>query len=392
MNRPPLRVADVFRAHWREYRAVHPVAGHPARVVQHLLDCRTAALGGHLYRCDACGRDVPLYNSCQDRHCPTCQTLRKQEWLEARRAEILPVPYFHTVFTLPHTINPLIGANRNLLLGELFGAVNWVLQHFAADPQWKLQGQLGFVAVLHTWTQRLLSHYHLHCLVPGGAWNATLGRWTSAHRAFLFGKTALAKSFQARFIRRLESLRRRGKLQYAGAAAELAAPAAWKDFIDELWRVKWVVYPKATGKNPEQALDYLARYTHKVAIGDHRILKLDDGQVTFSWRDRADGNQLKTCTLPALQFIGRFLLHILPRGFAKVRAYGWLAARHKKASLAAIRAALGAAAPAAPPANETPAERILRLTGVDRCLCPSCGKRTLIYAGRIGSDTARGPP
>ncbi|MFO7642486.1 MAG: transposase [Candidatus Competibacteraceae bacterium] len=283
MNRPPLRVADVFRAHWQEYRAVHPVAAHPARVVRHLLECRTAVLGGHLYRCDDCGREVPLYNSCRDRHCPTCQTLRKQQWLETRRAEILPVPYFHAVFTLPHMLNPLIDTNRARLLGELFAVVNWVLQHFAADPQWKLQGQLGFIAVLHTWTQKLLLHYHLHCLVPGGAWNGAAGRWTSAHGTFLFGKDALAKAFKARFIRRLQSLRRRGKLHGVGAATTLAAPAAWNAFIHELWAAKWVVYPKATGKRPEQALDYLARYTHKVALGDHRILKLHEGQVTFSW-------------------------------------------------------------------------------------------------------------
>jgi hypothetical protein len=317
--------------------------------------------------------------------------LRKQQWLEARRAEILPVPYFHVVFTLPHTINPLIGANRRVLLGELFAAVNWVLQRFAADPQWKLQGQLGFIAVLHTWTQKLLLHYHLHCLVPGGAWNATAGRWTSAHGTFLFGKDALAKAFQARFIRRLQSLRRGGKLQYAGAAAELAAPAAWNAFIHQLWESKWVVYPKATGKRPEQALDYLARYTHKVAIGDHRLLNFHDGQVTFSWRDRADGKRLKVCTLPAAQFIGRFLLHILPRGFTKVRAYGWLAARHKKQTLAAVRDALGVAPPP-PPAHESAEQRILRLTGVDVRGCPVCGKPALFHVRRLNPSAARAPP
>jgi hypothetical protein len=382
-----LRVADVFRSCWEKFGAAHPVAAHPGRVVRHLLDCRTAALGGHLYRCETCGGEVPMYNSCQDRHCPTCQTLRKQEWLEARRAEILPVPYFHTVFTLPHTINPLIGANRELLLDELFGAVNWVLQRFAADPQWKLEGQLGYVAVLHTWTQKLLLHYHLHCLVPGGAWNAPLNRWRSAHRRFLFGKDALAKAFQARFIRRLQTLRRRRKLAFTGDAATLASPAAWDAFIQGLWKTTWIVYPKATGKNPEQALDYLARYTHKVAIGDWRIQALAHGEVTFSWRDRADANRLKPCTLPVERFVARFLLHILPEGFAKVRHFGWLASRRKKHALPAIRAALGAAAPPPPPA-ETTAERILRLTGVDVRRCPHCGKAALAYVGRLNPDPA----
>jgi len=367
------------------------VAAHPARVVRHLLECRTAALGGHLYRCDDCGRDVPLYNSCRDRHCPTCQTLRKQLWLEARRAEILPVPYFHCVFTVPHAVNPLIGANRRRLLAELFAAVNWVLQRFAHDPQWNLQGQLGFVAVLHTWTQRLMLHYHLHCLVPGGAWNAAAGSWRSAHRDYLFGKQALGKAFQARFIRRLQALRRTGKLDCTGEAAGLASPVAWNAFIHQLWSAKWIVYPKATGRSPEQALDYLARYTHRVAIGDHRILALQDGQVTFSWRDRSADNRLKTLPLSAPQFIGRFLLHILPHGFVKIRFYGWLAARHKATALPAIRAALGAPPPAEPRQDETPAERIQRLTGVDVTRCPHCLRGHLHYVAPL--PRARdGPP
>ncbi len=383
-ERPHLRVADVFRSGWKAYAAAHRVATRLAQVVRHILTCRTAALGGHLHRCDDCGAEVPLYNSCRDRHCPTCQPLRKQRWLEQRRAEVLPVPYFHVVFTLPHALNPLIAANRSLLLGELFGSVNWVLQHFAADPQWKLRGVLGFIAVLHTWTQRLTAHYHLHCLVAGGAWNQAEGVWRSAHPRYLFRKDALATSFQARFIRRLESLRRRGKLRFDGEdVATLADTATWDALIRRLRQTNWIVYPKATAKNPEQALDYLARYTHRVAISDHRILAVQDGQVTFSWRDRADGNREKTMTIPCVDFIGRFLLHVLPRGFQKVRAYGWLSPRRKKASLAAIRASLGASLPPAALAQETPVERILRLTGIDVTRCPVCGKGHLTRIGEL---------
>ena len=353
------------------------------QVARHILECRTAALGGRLHRCDACGAEVPLYNSCRDRHCPTCQTVRKQRWLEQRRAEVLPVPYFHVVFTLPHVLNPLIAANRTLLPGELFGTVNWVLQRFATDPQWKLRGQLGFVAVLHTWTQRLMPHYHVHCLVAGGAWNATEGTWRNAHARYLFGKDALAACFRGRFIRRLESLRRRGKLKFAGQAAALAEPAAWAALLTRLHDAKWIVYPKATAKNPEQALDYLARYTHRVAVSDHRILNVADGSVTFAWRDRADGNKEKTLTIPCADFIGRFLLHVLPAGFQKVRAYGWLAPRHKAAALAAIRATLGVDAPAPPPEGETAPERILRLTGLDVSLCPVCKVGRLFCVGQL---------
>jgi hypothetical protein len=233
--------------------------------------------------------------------------------------------------------------------------------------------------------------------VPGGAWraaaqppgvsgNAAHGRWRSAHRRFLFGKDALAKAFQARFIRRLQTLRRRRKLAFTGDAATLASPAAWDAFIQGLWKTTWIVYPKATGKNPEQALDYLARYTHKVAIGDWRIQALAHGEVTFSWRDRADANRLKPCTLPVERFVARFLLHILPEGFAKVRHFGWLASRRKKNALPANRAALGAAAPSPAPA-ETAAERIFRLTGVVVMRCPHCG----VYWSRergIGGGTA----
>lgn len=258
-ERPHLRVADVFRSGWKTYSGAHRVPHRLAQVARHIQECRTAALGGRLHRCDACGAEVPLYNSCRDRHCPTCQTLRKQRWLEQRRAEVLPVPYFHVVFTLPHALNPLIAANRTRLLGELFGTVNWVLQHFATDPQWKLRGQLGFIAVLHTWTQRLTAHYHLHCLVAGGAWNADEKVWRSAHQRYIFGKDALASAFRARFIRRLESLRRRGKLAFDDN------PAAWDALVRRLWDTPWIVYPKATAKDPEQALDYLGRYTHRVA-------------------------------------------------------------------------------------------------------------------------------
>jgi hypothetical protein len=292
------------------------------------------------------------------------------------------VPYFHVVFTLPHALNPLIAANRTRLLGELFGGVNWVLQRFGADPQWKLRGQIGFLAVLHTWTQRLTAHYHLHCLVAGGAWNKQENRWRSAHNRYLFGKDALATCFQARFIGRLESLRKRGKLRYDGEAAALVADVAWDALIRRLWQSKWIVYPKATARNPEQALDYLGRYTHRVAISDHRILNVQDGQVTFAWRDRADDNRPKTLTIPVVDFIGRFLLHVLPRGFQKVRAYGWLSPRHKTPVLVTIRQQLNVVPPAAP-AIETPCERILRLTGVDVTKCPHCKQGHLDYIGQL---------
>jgi hypothetical protein len=383
VSRPHLRVADVLKQHWPEYRRGHPVESHAGKVMGHLRDCRSAALGGHLHRCDNCGTEIPVYNSCRDRHCPTCQTVRKQQWVEHRQAELLPVPYFHAVFTLPHLLNALIRSNPKLLLGELFLVVAWVLQRFAEDPKWKLRGQLGFIAVLHTWTQKLMAHYHLHCLIPGGAWDATSGTWRSANRNYLFGKDALAKAFQARFIKRLKALRHAGRLRYDGAAADLASDAAWYALIQDLWKTKWIVYPKATANNPERTIDYLGRYTHRVAVSDHRLRSLEGDAITFDWRDRADGNTVKQMALPVEDFIARFMLHILPHGFAKVRAYGWLAGRNKTRTLAAIRQVLKVKPPEPPPVDESTIDRIKRLTGVDVTLCSACKTGRLIYAGRL---------
>lgn len=388
MSRPHLRVADVLKQHWPEYCRRHPVESHARKVMGHLRDCRSAALGGHLHRCNHCGGEIPVYNSCRDRHCPTCQTVRKQQWVELRQAELLPVPYFHVVFTLPHRLNALIRANPVRLMRELFAAVAWVLQHFAADPQWKLRGQLGFIAVLHTWTQKLLPHYHLHCLVPGGAWNAVTGTWRCANRHYLFGKDALAKAFQARFINRLQALRRANRLLYDGHAGPLESDAAWTVLIHDLWKTPWIVYPKATARKPEHTLDYLGRYTHRVAIGNHRLRSLDGKTITFDWRDRADANTLKQMTLPVQDFIARFMLHILPHGFAKVRAYGWLAGRKKTATLAAIRTALKIKPPSSPPDAESTAERIARLTGLDITLCPLCKTGRLMNVRRLHPSRA----
>jgi len=394
-----LRVADVIRSCWESYNRAYRLPPHVAKAVRHILRCRTAALGGHIHQCDRCGREVPLYNSCQTRHCPTCQTAAKEQWLDARLAEVLPVQYFHVVFTLPHLLNALVDANRALLLGELFRVVNWVLQHFARDPQWRLEGQLGFLAILHTWTQRLRRHFHLHCIVPGGVWRAAAkpsgedGReasqtWVPCRGQWLFRKDSLADAFRNRFLQRLRALRRRGKLAYGGRAAPLAADAAWELLLATLAGQTWVVFPKPAPKEPALALDYVARYTHKVAISDHRIKALQDGQVTYTWRDRAQDNVEKTETIPVELFTRRFLAHILPDGFHKIRYFGWMAAAHRKAILAAIRKALHVetptpAGPETEGVKESLAERVLRKTGVDITLCPHCGKGHLCKTDRL---------
>ena len=368
-----LRVADVIRDCWESYNRAYALPPHVVKAVRHILRCRTAALGGHIHQCDCCGSEVPVYNSCQTRHCPTCQTSAKEKWLDARLAEVLPVQYFHVVFTLPHSLNALIDANRPALLGELFSVVNWVLQHFAQDPQWRLQGQLGFLAILHTWTQKLGTHFHVHGIVPGGVWRDASQEWVPCRGKWLFRKESLAAAFRNRFLQRLRSLRRRGKLAYGGCAAPLAVAAAWETLLTTLASETWIVYPKPAPDDPSLALDYVARYTHKVAIGDHRIKAIQDGRVTYSWRDSSDDNIEKAETIPVEVFTRRFSAHILPGGFHKIRYFGWMAAANRQAILAAIRQALHVEPPVPPP-KEAIAERVLRRTGVDITLCPHCGQ------------------
>jgi hypothetical protein len=385
-----IRVADVIRSCWQAYNCSQRLPPHVVKALGHILACRTAALGGHIHVCDRCGSQVPMYNSCQDRHCPTCQTSAKEKWLAKRRQELLPVQYFHSVFTLPHDLNGLIDANRRVLLGELFSTVNWLLQRFAHDPQWRLEGELGFIAVLHTWTQKLQEHFHLHCIVPGGVWREHTGQWIHCRSRWLFRKESLADAFGNRYLKRLKALRRHGKLCFSARAAPLAAQAQWDTLMAKVQNQTWIVYPKPAPAGAEKALDYLGRYTHKVAITDHRIVAFKGGLVTYTWRDRDEHNKIKTDQLPAEEFTKRFCYHILPKGFQKVRYYGWLSAAKRQSALCAIRAALNVPPPEPEP-EQSLAERILQRTGVDITLCPHCGKGHLRNTG-ILIPPKRAPP
>lgn len=401
MSTATIRVADVIRSCWKEYNSTHRLPPHTGKAIRKILNCRTKALGGHIHRCDQCGNEVPMYNSCQDRHCPTCQTSAKEKWLNKRKKELLPVQYFHCVFTLPHILNDLIDANRKILLGELFTTVNWVLQKFAHDPQWRLEGDLGILAILHTWTQKLNRHFHLHCIVPGGVWREETKEWIPCRGKWLFKKDSLAVAFCNRYIKRLRSLRRRGKLEYTGKATGLIDDTAWETLLQKLAELKWIVYPKVATAGGEKALEYLSRYTHKAAISDHRIKKLKNGMVTYTWRDRSspkgyaqasrkDNNKEKTEPISVKEFTRRFCYHILPTGFKKIRFYGWLSAPRRKKCLTAIREALNI-----PPPEDEQAkpltEIILQRTGVDIARCKCCGKGHLINTGRL-IYPERGPP
>ena len=298
---------------------------------------------------------------------------------------------FFCIFTLPHILNDLIDANRKVLLGELFTTVNWVLQKFAHDPQWRLEGDLGILSILHTWTQKQRRHFHLHCIVPGGVWKKETEEWIPCRGKWLFRKSSLATAFCNQYIKRLRSLRRRGKLEYTGQTAALTNDADWEILLKKLSETKWIVYPKAVPGTAEKALEYLGRYTHKVAISDHRIKAFRKGMVTYTWRDRKDNNKEKRDTISAESFTKRFCYHILPTGFKKIRFYGWLSAPKRKECLPAIRKALNIPPPQDKPEEQTLAEKILKQTGIDITRCPCCGKGHLISTGRL-IYPERGPP
>jgi hypothetical protein len=347
-ERPRHEVADVFRRYGDAYRLSHRLPPSALRVMHAIDTCRTAPLGGHLERCTECGFERPAYNSCRNRHCPKCQSLPTARWLEARQAELLPVDYFHTVFTVPHDLTPLILANKARLYQILFDAVADTLLTFGADPRHRLGGQLGFLAILHTWDQQLRFHVHLHCVVPGGALDVDGDRWVSARPTFLFHVRALSRAFRRRFLTRLKTAWREQRLVLPASLTVRRSPTAFRAWLAALARKEWVVYAKPPFGGPATVLDYLARYTHRVALSNHRLTAVADGHVSFSYRDRQHGNVARTLALPAESFIDRFLLHVLPAHFLRIRHLGFLANRTKTRRLAQCRRLLYAAPAPAP--------------------------------------------
>jgi hypothetical protein len=332
-------------------------------------------LGGHTEICDVCGATRIAYNSCRNRHCPKCQTLPKERWLAARRADLLPVEYFHVVFTLPHALNPLAQGNPRICYALLFQAARETLATFGANPR-HLGGEIGGVAILHTWGQTLEQHLHLHCVVPGGALTRDGRRWLPAKPGFLFPVRALARVFRGKYLAGLQRAFACQQFRFAGGVAGLAEPTAFGQFLATLRVHDWVVYAKPPFGGPAQVLEYLGRYTHRVAISNDRLVSVADGRVRFRWKDYAHGNHLKTMTLPAAEFLRRFLLHVLPGGFVRIRHFGFLANRTHTVKLARSRALLSVPPPM-PVSPEPVAVLMRRLTGVDITQCPVC------HAGRL---------
>ena len=382
-------LAEVLRRHGPAYLAAHPLSYAKAKVWRAILACRTPALGGHVEVCDACGTTRHVYHSCRNRHCPLCQRRAKEAWLAARRREVLPVPYFHLVFTLPHDLNALIGQCPRTIYEMLFSAVSATLTEFAANPRW-LGGTAAFTLVLHTWKQDLGRHVHAHALMAGGALKSD-GQWVAAKRGFLFPIEALSRVFRGKFVAALKSARHGGKLQQAGLADH-----AWRDLLARLYRHDWVVYAKQPLGGPAQVLDYLARYTHRVAIANERILAIGADTVSVRVRDWTQGKRRRTLRLPAQTFIERFLLHVLPKGFKRIRHYGLIGPAHKAARLTAARAALAAPAPD-PVVVESVEAFLRRIDQYQRLRCPHCGRGQFVPTAPIAPVPLpllhlRGPP
>jgi Putative transposase/Transposase zinc-binding domain len=399
--KPPgqaLEVADIFRAAGEAYRATHALSGQQLRVMRAIEQCRTPALGGHLLQCDHCGAYEARYHSCRNRHCPKCQALAKARWVEARLADLLPIPYFHCVFTLPHLLNPVAQGNPHVLYPLLFQSAWDTLHTFGQDPRW-LGGDIGATMVLHTWGQNLDQHLHIHCLVTGGALAPEEDRWIpTRRRQFLFPVKALARVFRGKYLDGLHHAFTQQRLTFAAGTAPLTEPARFGQWLATLSRQDWVVYAKPPFAGPQQVVAYLGRYTHRIALSNERLVALEDGMVHFRWRDYRQGNAVKVMALPVAEFIRRFLLHVLPRGFQRLRHYGVLGNRCRAQTLTACRRGLHVPPPL-PRALETTGALLQRLTGTDPQQCPQCRRGRLQPLAPLypwlpwgGPPTTTGPP
>jgi hypothetical protein len=367
-----LEVADVFRQHEQEFfrQWGHMLNAQQRRAFRDICACRTAALGAHVEECDQCSHQAIAYNSCRNRNCPKCQSTARDKWLAARTADLLPVPYCHVVFTLPQEISALASQNQRLIYGILFRAVSETLLAIAADPR-RLGADIGFMAVLHTWNQQMLFHPHLHCVVPSGGLFPDRSRWISSRARFFLPVKVLGKLFRGKFLAFLASVFRKKKLHFAGSLGHLETPSAFDRFLRQLRSKNWVVYAKRPFGGPQYVIRYLARYTHRVAISNGRLIEMKDGQVTLRWRDSGHGNQQKLMTLDSVEFIRRYLLHILPSGFVKIRHFGFLANRNRRDDLILCRALLPTQTDQ-PPDSLTEKQR----NAVQR-KCPICQAGTL---------------
>lgn len=371
MTIPKVEMADVIQAYGTEYKRTHRLPQRHARTLRDIASCRTAVLGGHVDQCDTCGYERISYNSCRNRHCPKCGSLAKEKWLRARKEELLPVPYFHIVFTLPDDLNRLALINQRVIYTILFQATAQTLLHLGRDKK-HLGAEVGLIAVLHTWGQNLMNHPHVHCIVPGGGLSQDKTRWIESRKNFFIPVHVLSRVFRGKFLEQLKKAYHAKRLKCVGKVASLESRENFQKLLDRLYSKEWIVYAKQPFGGPEQVLAYLGRYTHRVAISNHRLVGISNGKVSFQWRDYRDHNREKIMTLDAHEFLRRFLLHVLPEGMCKIRYYGFLCNRKRQDLLEKCRTLLDAPMPDVEPESVTWQEELLKLTGIDVLVCPSC--------------------
>ena len=381
-------VADIFRLHAHKLSFL---TAEQNMIIEQITSCRTQALGGHVLRCDHCGYQEVSYNSCRNRHCPKCQSLNRARWVEDRKAELLPVPYFHVVFTIPDCLDPVTLYNKEVGYNLLFRAVSETLKEVAANPK-NLGAHIGFIALLHTWDQKLNLHPHIHCIVPGGGFDGEKNRWLRTSENYFLPVQILSTVFRGKLLSFLEKAFASRQLSFSGIRENLNDEGTFKQLLKTSCKSNWVVYSKPPFSGPEVVLRYLGRYTHQVAISNNRIQSVSGDSVTFRFRDRKHRNKLKTITLEAVLFMRRFLLHILPKGFVRIRHYGFLGNPTKKEALAFCRELLGENCPDqdSEPVPESWQELMRYLTGKDPTLCPICKKGHLIMFEALVPQ--KGPP
>jgi len=381
MSRPTVEVAEILHAQGDRFVEQNRswLGFQQLSVLRAIRSCRTAALGGHIDRCSRCGYQAISYNSCRNRHCPKCQAQARQRWLAARDRELLGVPYFHVVFTLPHELNRLCQQNPWLLYSLLFQVSAATLLEVAADPK-HLGAEIGFLSILHTWGQNLQTHPHAHCAIPAGGLSSDHTRWIHPRYPFFLPVKVLSRVFRGKFVAGLRRLYRQKKLRFYGAMKTVEEPKRFAAFLRTVFRQDWVVYAKPAFGGPTQVLRYLGRYTHRVAISNHRLLAFDGERVTFRWKDYAHGNKQRKMTLTATEFLRRFVQHVLPRGFIRIRQYGFLANRCRTANLALAKQFLAVAPLPREPCPEIPIPPTWR--------CPHCGADMQIESNLTASELA----
>jgi Putative transposase/Transposase zinc-binding domain len=387
MSRPPLEVADLIRNAGAAFiqRNRHWLSWKHVKVLRAIARCRTAALGGHLDECTRCGHRAISYNSCRNRHCPKCQTSARERWIAARRRELLPTRYVHVVFTLPRELAPLALQNKKVIYDLLFRASAETLLEVARDPK-HLGAEIGFFSVLHTWNQKLGLHPHLHCVVPAGGLSPDRRCWIKPRYAFFLPVKVLSRVFRGKFVAALKRAFREDRLRFQGSLTPLAQPKTFAACLRPLFRKDWVVYSKRPFGGPEYVLQYLGRYTHRVAISNHRLISFADGKVTFRWRDSAHHNEQKLMALSLDEFLRRFLLHLLPKGFVRIRNFGFLANRRRATLLPLCFHLLGSAPQAE---QDTAGSR----ASSDLWLCPKCGGPMMVIQRLTAAEIQlRSPP